>query len=92
MNPNEVGRELVKVRGEIGRCELRLTLNTFDHNVWRGENRAGLIEIVRYRRRQRYGLQYLQEPEFIRRDLRVLCAINRTMPAHDHFSRLTVGE
>ena len=65
-----------------------LFLDILNDNVWSGENLAGLIEVIRRRCGQSYGLQYLQELEFVCCYMRVLFDVDITVPAYNHFCGL----
>jgi hypothetical protein len=75
--------EVIQIRG----CEFRLSLDVFDDQVWRSEDRAGLIEVIRLRRGQPHGLPYPQELELVCRYTWVSPKVYLTMPADDHFPR-----
>jgi len=83
--------ELKEQIGQISGCELRLSLNIFNDEVWHRENLAGLIEVIRLRHRHSGGMYELQEIEFVRCYLRVVFEIRSTMLAHNQFFRVATG-
>ena len=81
MNPGQIRGELKNEIGDIRGCECRLSLDIFNDYVGRGENLAGLIEVIRHRRGHSYRVQELQELEFVNCYMRVVLEVPFTMLA-----------